>query len=351
MNLHWTQHLITPPNSNHPSLATCVFSLLLCHRWYWPLRGRCGSVHVHLGDILHIHLRRRKHINLQTLTKPVEMTAAAICILWLATLYSVDCVKTHHFALLDRKRGWDQQSVLEHLHHCQTALATSQNDNYQNHTLLLIFLRRFEWFARMKKQIYKYVLSSKTDCLFHSLVCSCIVVWCCMNVHNGFAWIPHFSVHILGLGWIHKLFSDAFDSRLGDRDYHMPRPLAICMGSKTVLVYHLSDTCGYIVTNMWQICKDRERCNAKYSHKCSDVVIIISHQLIAFTYILDMSLFSCTVHVHRINTLQKTKISHRGKKKIIFKSAFKRLRVDVSSQEGINIYIYIYPTIFKYIQN
>lgn len=123
------------PNPNHPSLATCVFSLLLCHRWYWPLRGRCGSVHVHLGDILHIHLRRRKHINLQTLTKPVEMTAAAICILWLVTLYSVDCVKTHHFALLDRKRGWDQQSVLEHLHHCQTALATSQNDNYQNHTL------------------------------------------------------------------------------------------------------------------------------------------------------------------------------------------------------------------------
>ena len=60
--LHWTQHLITPQNSNHPSLATCVFSLLLCHRWYWPLRGRCGSVHVHLGDILHIHLRRRKHV-------------------------------------------------------------------------------------------------------------------------------------------------------------------------------------------------------------------------------------------------------------------------------------------------
>ena len=90
----------------------------------------------------------------------------------------------------------------------------------------------------------------------------------------------------------------------------MPRPLAICMGSKTVLVYHLSDTCGY---------------------------------LIAFTYILDISLFSCTVHVHRINTLQKTKISHRGKKKIIFKSAFKRLRVDVSSQEGINIYIYYIP--------
>ena len=130
-----------------------------------------------------------------------------------------------------------------------------------------------------------------------------------MDLH-GFHMIPHFSVHILGLGWIHKLFSDAFDSRLGDRDYHMPRPLAICMGSKTVLVYHLSDTCGY---------------------------------LIAFTYILDISLFSCTVHVHRINTLQKTKISHRGKKKIIFKSAFKRLRVDVSSQEGINIYIYTPP--------
>ena len=77
------------------------------------------------------------------------------------------------------------------------------------------------------------------------------------------------------------------------------------------------------------------------------MVIIISHQLIAFTYILDMSLFSCTVHVHRIDTLQKTKISHRGKKKIIFKSAFKRLRVDVSSQEGINIYIYTYTPPFS----
>ena len=52
------------PKPNHPSLSMCVFSLLLCSRCYWPLCGRCGSVRVHvqLGDILHIHLRRRKHI-------------------------------------------------------------------------------------------------------------------------------------------------------------------------------------------------------------------------------------------------------------------------------------------------
>ena len=88
MNLHWTQMNSASnysPKPNHPSLSTCVFSLLLCSRCYWPLCGRCGSVpvHIQLGDI-HGHLCRRKHINLQTLTKPVEeMTAAAICILWL----------------------------------------------------------------------------------------------------------------------------------------------------------------------------------------------------------------------------------------------------------------------------
>ena len=87
------------------------------------------------------------------------------------------------------------------------------------------------WVIRKNENTNKYVLSSKTDCLFHSLVCSCIVVWCCMNVHNGFAWIPHFSVHILGLGWIHKLFSGAFDSRLGD-------------WGEMMLIYHLYDTRG-----------------------------------------------------------------------------------------------------------
>ena len=183
MNLHWTQHLIPktqPSKPCHVCLQSLALpSLLLASLWQMPFRPCAPG-----GRSAHPSPQKEAH-------KPTNINEASRndsrCNLHFVTCNIVQRRLRQDTSLCTAwsQTGWDQQSALEHLHHCQTALATSQNDNYQNHTLL-IFLRRVEWLARMKKWITMFQGPKLLACFTHlsvhvelyDVVC---LQWICMD--------------------------------------------------------------------------------------------------------------------------------------------------------------------------